>query len=685
MQGADASPRLTSTAPLLSIGNMSAGEVSLFPPPPSPGYSSALILSLEGGWDLTDLVARTGNDPAFKEVALRDQESGSRTVFLRHDGAEVLTLQPVRWDDDPNNNRIKIFYALSVEWSLAAAYIWLGIMGAFAICAASLARRAPWAPSALLALTSFLGMWILACDLQLWARTPILAIGWSRTMLQIPARGALFELPTLMVLMILIGASYLCLRQLPLRIQTAGLVVSAALARFYPNLVVQLILSYPILRGLIVSGEGFAALKRGHGLEQSTLASKDPGPSLVSRQGFRAALLGATLLAIIGLGVSRWTFEKPLGGRPALGISKVSLAYARALSQGELLASPQYLVGRVASDHYIFTAKGWYPTLPPVHLLVLAAAQKLGSPEWANPILGAATTLVVFALGTVLSGAWAGFAGALMWALSPLQLGMSAEALSHATAALLGALLLLSVVRLRGRSSSPWALFIPGLLVGLLIATRPYTGVLLAVGTLPLLRWLEVKIVRAGVMTAFLGVLIGVSPLLIFNGLTSGYIFLPGYIAKHGLAHLPIIGSGVWGESWSAERAALGLLNNIKLVIQLEAGFPMPWLLLGVMAAAVWLPSVAWSFTAPFLALLLGHALFWHYDAYFGPRFVYEGFPALAVLFGIVVAEARRGIPARPTRLLLGVALVASSLVAILNTMPRYGELFVASAGECRQ
>ncbi|HEY3123118.1 MAG TPA: glycosyltransferase family 39 protein, partial [Thermoanaerobaculia bacterium] len=280
----------------------------------------------------------------------------------------------------------------------------------------------------------------------------------------------------------------------------------------------------------------------------------------------------------------------------------------------------------------------WFSMYPIGWPLLLAIGEAAGLPQIVSPVLGAIYVLLVFLIGKELYGKLVGLAAALLAALSPMAVLMSASYLSHSPAALTIALFLwLFLVARRRRSLSLFGL--SGASLGYAFGIRPVTAVAIAVPFALLIVWELVRsserplLLRSNAAFA-VGFVIGALPVLIANHLITGsalsFAYSYGAGISFSLKNLPIglmyldattasVLPAIFGWGW-------GILSG-WLVLSLTLAFAcVPFLirrpgrfevLLGAMFLVLPLSFLAWGF----------HGLHGY-----GPRFYFEAFLGIYLL-----------------------------------------------------
>ncbi|HEY3122677.1 MAG TPA: glycosyltransferase family 39 protein, partial [Thermoanaerobaculia bacterium] len=194
------------------------------------------------------------------------------------------------------------------------------------------------------------------------------------------------------------------------------------------------------------------------------------------------------LVVLLSLSARLAVSERILEG---LGHTPDEVSYM--LQSKWLVANKLYQPAPVIREHLAvpftyFRDGKWFSMYPIGWPLLLAVGEAVGQPEIVAPILGALYVLLVFLIGKELYGKLVGLAAALLAALSPMAILMSASYLSHGPAALAIALFLWLFLVARRRRSL-WLFVLSGASLGYAFGIRPVTAVAIAVPFGLLLGW----------------------------------------------------------------------------------------------------------------------------------------------------------------------------------------------------
>jgi len=317
---------------------------------------------------------------------------------------------------------------------------------------------------------------------------------------------------------------------------------------------------------------------------------------------------------------------------------------ARGLLAGPTFSAPEFWV----IPNTLVVPKGWVAQYPPTHTVAMAAAHALGHPGILGPIsLGILVAFVTLSLGLLVpERPGAARAAALAVALCPLLLFLGGGAMSHlTTGALVAAALYFS---LRGRDGPAWWSAPVGVTLGLAVADRPLTGLVLgtvftvgvwlpaALGEGKGTRWLLDRIWGTVAGGAPIAVLLGA-----YNKALFGDVRALGYLAAYGDRHRLGFHMDPWGYPYGISEA-LGFTSTDVLsagVQLLETPVPITALIGLYLLTGRPLPRgggllLAWAF----LPVLVNGAYWFH-----SVRMLAEAAPAWVALGVLAVAELIRG------------------------------------------
>jgi hypothetical protein len=352
-----------------------------------------------------------------------------------------------------------------------------------------------------------------------------------------------------------------------------------------------------------------------------------------SRFALGVAALAGLLALTVTLGVQRLLLTNV--------DEMTALIHARYLAAGHLAGRlPPGSAEAWLIPNMLVVDSGWVSQYPPGHLFVMAAFVFAGVRWLMGPMLFAAMVgLSASSFERLLAPERRalGRAASLLLTLSPFALLLASGALSHLTAGAAGALALYAALRVQAGRRSWWAV-VAGAAMGLMVLTRPWTGLVLG-PVLTLGVWWRrgsVSLVLRSLAPWVAGGLPFALVLFAYDSALFGGPLHLGYEVLYGPAH----GLGFHADPWSSAyglREAIGYsasdlmqfgatLLDTPVSITLVAGL---YLLLvrrlepaaGIIAAWALLP-------------VLGNALYWFHQ----PRMLFETAPAWILLAVLAVS-----------------------------------------------
>ncbi|GAB4467475.1 MAG: hypothetical protein Kow00124_00410 [Anaerolineae bacterium] len=303
--------------------------------------------------------------------------------------------------------------------------------------------------------------------------------------------------------------------------------------------------------------------------------------------------------------------------------------------------------------------------------LLLSLGERLGAGWLLNPLLGAISVALIYALARDLYDRRTAITAAILAGSSPLFLIQSSTFMSHAAAALWMALYLWAVLRAAraGRTAGraavrSWAL-IAGIALGMLALTRPFTALAAAIPSVALFAVTLLRVRRGMEALAPHNLLAAYWPLpaaaLIIAALQPAYLWAVTGSPTTNLYTLiwpyDRLGFGPGIGPYGGHTLGQALRNAYADLYLWSAdlfGWPrVSWvpILAGVMLAAcrpdrerrLWAGLLA----APFAVLVLLHLAYWVGAQVYGPRYYYEAHAGLAVLAAVGLNGAATWIASR--------------------------------------
>jgi hypothetical protein len=361
---------------------------------------------------------------------------------------------------------------------------------------------------------------------------------------------------------------------------------------------------------------------------------------------------------------------------------------AKYFSTGHLYLPPPPDLAAFELPHTIVDDGKWYGIFPPGWPAVLAIGMVLGAPWTINPLLGAATIVLLHRLAVSLYSRRVADIAVILVAASPMFLLMSAGLMSHPLSLVLGLLAVLGWRHAVEDRSGGWAVA-GGVALGGLVLTRPMEG---AVLTVVLTAWSVAGLARRGArlqVAAFLMVAVAVGALTLpYNAVLTGralydpitkYFDDRYYPGSNRLGFGAEVGNTGWrNDLRRGHSPAEAMLNGRRsgYLLNLEL---FGWTCGSLAAVAALLLVGRWSHADAFLAsIALGIVgalgLYWYGGADFGARYWYQLVAPLAMLSARGIESlAERGQRFAPRAVSVGrvtAGLGVATLSAVLILLP---------------
>lgn len=187
----------------------------------------------------------------------------------------------------------------------------------------------------------------------------------------------------------------------------------------------------------------------------------------------RLPWIAAGIALVLSAAISRWVLE----GVPHIDDSISHLFQAKVFASGQLSAPAPPDSAAFQVDEILIDGPRWFGYAFPGWPAVLSLGVLAGVPWIVNPLLGAALVLLAHALVKRWYDAGHANLVAVLLAVSPWHLFMSAEFMGHGVTAVLGTAGLYAVSRERESGAGHWAL-VAGLLWACLVLVRPLDAIL---------------------------------------------------------------------------------------------------------------------------------------------------------------------------------------------------------------
>lgn len=360
-------------------------------------------------------------------------------------------------------------------------------------------------------------------------------------------------------------------------------------------------------------------------------------------------LLALGSLAAILIRISAGVFAF----RPLLVDDIVQLFQAKIFAVGLIKAPAPALPEFFLTQHMIIDSGGWYSQYPPGHSAALALGLLAGAP-WLVPVIMSLVSAYAFYRFTA-EAYDEGTARLSLLALiaSPFFLFMGASFMNHVSALCFISLALWTFARFE-KTGSAGMLATVGVFLGAAFMSRPLCA--LSAGIVFAL-WGAPAIIRERRYGAALCGLLGFAALAclmpLYNKLTTGDPFLPGYIKLWGESHGLGFHVSPWGELHSPKAGLAKQIINLSILNEYLFETCVPGCIF--MALLFVLPGdrLRWDrrLVLLFIAFPAMYFFYWHRDSYLGPRFIYVSLLAAipltvrGVISTLAFLKSAEGIP----------------------------------------
>lgn len=377
--------------------------------------------------------------------------------------------------------------------------------------------------------------------------------------------------------------------------------------------------------------------------------------AMLSRAGRRLGALplptfawGAGAVSAVLAGVAgSLTFHR----FPTLVDEMSALLSARALAAGRLaIPLPEPLAAWMIPNT-LMTPDGWVSQYPPFHPLLLALGYLVSAPWLVGPLLLGVTVALSILVADHLFPAQPGVGrlGGLLMVASPFLVFIGGGYLSHVPAVAFGALALYAALRARD-GGWEWAV-LTGLAAGAMVATRPWTGLVMAV-LFPAALWLG-GAVKGGGWSWFAaraaGATVGGAPFALglawYDRVLFGGPLTLGYSLAYGPAHALGFHRDPWGNLYGPlEALGYSSANLLTLgVYLLETAVPAVALVGLFLLVSRRVPRGTGVLLAWALLPVVANLFYWHHGFHLGPRMLYEAAPAWLLLTALAAVRLSTG------------------------------------------
>ncbi len=323
---------------------------------------------------------------------------------------------------------------------------------------------------------------------------------------------------------------------------------------------------------------------------------------------------------------------------------------ARTFARGQLWAPPPP-IKRVFFTPFVLTLEngrrvGKYGIGWP---LILALGERFNIGWLVNPLLGAATAGLIYALGRDLYNRRTGIAASLLACTSPFFLIQSSIYMSHAAACFWTVLLTWAFIRSESvsRYQRAWVV-LAGLALGMLALTRSLTALAVSLPFMLVLLRRPVQSLRVyWPMALAAGLAVALQPLYLYlvtgSPTTNLYTmvweydrvgFGPGFGLGEGhTLHQALITARQDLRLWSSDLFGWRYTSWIPLI---------PGLIAGWRALPSGKKHRVLLLIGPFISLVVLHLAYWIGAKVYGPRYYYEGHAGLSILAALGLIEVVR-------------------------------------------
>jgi hypothetical protein len=361
----------------------------------------------------------------------------------------------------------------------------------------------------------------------------------------------------------------------------------------------------------------------------------------------------ALALAILTAVACAWIAHNIFENVPHVEDEFANLWQAHAMAKNEVyLPSPP--MPRAFLVPFVIDYEGRrFAKYPPGWPATLSLGVRAGNPYLVNPLLAGLAVWMIYRLGSKISRPEIGLLAALLAAVSPMLLMLSATIMPHSLSLFLVLAFILAWLEMFPHQAAPdserpqipaWLLIlIAGLSLGALALTRPLTAVGVAIpfavhGAIILIRGSRKQRICA-VLTAVLVVAIALL-LPLWQAALTGKPWLNPYTLWWPYDQVGFGPGHGRGEDGHDLLAGLGnMIFSMRSAIHDLFGWPyLSWLFLPFGIVALRRNRDGWLAFGVFLSLVVVHWAYWVGSWLFGPRYYYEALPGLAITSALGVA-----------------------------------------------
>jgi hypothetical protein len=375
--------------------------------------------------------------------------------------------------------------------------------------------------------------------------------------------------------------------------------------------------------------------------------------------------------------------------KPLLVDAIVQVFQAQVFASGRVAADPFPLPAFIMGQHLLFEPTGIFAQYPPGLALTLAPFIGIGAPFIGNIFLTATSAILISKATDQLYGEVAGVVARVIMLVSPFFWCLGVSFMSHELALTGTSLTLYAFSHIGGIPSSVYPrsryFLLLGTGIGLIFLSRPLIslvfGALFLGYSFPLLNWRRcvVTALPAGSLMALF---------FLYNWITLGDPFLPGYIKLWGAGHELGFHQDPWGEFHTPQKGIALQLYNLHLLNEylFESYIPGLYLLAIPLICGIGLSRIDKQMLGLFFSLPLVYSCYWHQDSFLGPRFLYEGLAFLIPLMATLMVRTYERLNAvvytSGTAFSLGsywrTTILVASAIGLINGMPTRLQIYAS-------
>ncbi len=392
---------------------------------------------------------------------------------------------------------------------------------------------------------------------------------------------------------------------------------------------------------------------------------------------------GAFILACacVSVALSAWIASYCFGLQPHNADEAAQLFHAKILLSGRLSLAPDVNPAFFQMDDVISGAR-WYSQFPVGGPAFLAIGLLIRAAWLLNPLLLGLSLVSTAAFTRRTYGEGSARMVAMLYALCPFALFMSASFMNHVPTMWLVSVALWQLARWSSASTARDANLsatLIGLSLGAAFAVRPLDALAAAavIGLFQLTCIRSAPTRTRSLVAQVVAGLVPVAVLFIVNARTNGSATTLGYEILYGTSHQLGFHVDPYGSPHTPMRA---LLFASKYLLQLNVllfEWPLPAVGIIIAGLVALRRPTRWDLLVVglLLAECVAYALYWHDGAFRGPRFLFTALPAIVILVArvpFVLAKRFTGVPRTVAIYAIPACMLVSWLAYGINdSMPR--------------